>query len=90
MPVGYYRDVSAASLPGSPSHIGSAGLGVQAARLLAETSLSRRGRGGPPLVLGSRRRATSLYVAASSKILPRAVSGLNRTVTTASKPRLRP
>ena len=75
---------------GSARHTSDRGPpGVQAARGLAETSLSRSSASRRSSC-GSPRRAISLYVAASSKILPRAVSGLNRTVTTASKPRLRP
>jgi hypothetical protein len=40
--------------------------------------------------LGSPRRTISPYIVASSKILPGAVSGFDRTVTTAPRPRLRP
>jgi hypothetical protein len=84
MPVGYHRNVLAASPTGSlaPSH-------PQATRRPggsgpAETSLTRSRRVRRSC-LDSHQRAISPYVAASSKILPKAVSGSDRAVTTASR-----
>ena len=89
MPVGYYRDVPAASPTDPPgAHRIQGPLGVQAPRGLAETSLSGRGRSAARASFNP--AGNSPYIVASSKILPGAVSGLDRTVTAAPRPRLRP
>ena len=90
MPVGYYRDVPAASPTDPPgAHRIRGPLGVQAPRGTRRDEFVRS-RAVRRSCLGSPRRAISPYIVASSKILPGAVSGLDRTVTTAPRPRLRP
>jgi hypothetical protein len=90
MPIGYYRDVPAASSTDPPgAHRIRGPLGVQASRGLAETSLSSRGRSAARASVHPGGQI-SPYIVASSKILPGAVSGFDRTVTTAPRPRLRP
>lgn len=72
-----------------PAHTGSAGRsGSRRLGELAETSLSGRGRSAARASFNP--AGNSPYIVASSKILPGAVSGLDRTVTTAPRPRLRP
>ena len=78
MPVGYYRDVSAASPPGPPTHIGSAGR--SASRRLGDSprrvclGLGREWSAARPAVHpGGQFRLTSVR---RSKNLPWAVSGL--------------
>jgi hypothetical protein len=88
MPVDYYRNVPAAS-PGVGAHRTRRALGVHAARGFAETSLSRW-RAGRRSRFGSSQQAISLHVAASSKILPSVVRGLDRITMIVSRPRLRP
>ena len=89
MLVGYHRNVSAASPAGPPgAHWTRGPLGVQAARALIGTSLFRLQSAAP--CLGSPRRIISAHAAASNRVLPRAVSGLDRTTMIASRPRLRP
>ena len=89
MLVGYHRNVSAASPAGAPgAHRTGGPLGVQAARALIGTSLSRLQSAAP--CLGSPRRIVSAHAAASNRVLPRVVSGLDRTTMIASRPRLRP
>jgi hypothetical protein len=89
MPVGYHRNVLAASPTGSHAPSDPRAARRQGGSGLAETSLTRSRRVRRSC-LDSPQRAISPYVAASSKILPRAVSGFDRAVTTASRPRLRP
>jgi hypothetical protein len=76
MPVGYYRNVPAAS-PGVGAHRTCGALGVHAARGFAETSLSRW-RAGRRSSRVSLRRAISPRASALSKILPSVVRGLDR------------